>query len=182
MPTQTSGTENSIASEQIPARTRRALEAAMVVVPEGNSTGRFEVYSAKAGSNSTYEVDLRERVCSCPDHEHREPAGGCKHARRVRLSLGLMDIPAGFDGELDTALAHAREQYAPEPEQEPEPTQVVPDGGETVEKPYTVHMEPVEQGGGTYARCTGCSREILPVGRFDKLPHADGCPHAHASE
>lgn len=47
---------------------------------------------------------------------------------------------------------------------------------ESIDSEYTVHVEPPAQGGGRYARCTGCGREIIPVGRFDTLTHADECP------
>lgn len=78
-----------------------------------------------------------------------------------------------------------------EPTRGPSEVPVATDGGKVLEgeaveatepeKPYTTHIEPAEQGG-TFARCTGRSREIIPVGRFDKLDHADGCPVDHHAE
>ena len=47
---------------------------------------------------------------------------------------------------------------------------------ESLDSKYTIHIEPPEQGGEQYARCTGCGREIIPVGRFSVLAHAGECP------
>lgn len=86
---------------------------------------------------------------------------------RARQCLG---IPAGRRRRGDRGLGVARTALAPPPSKPSE------------EKPYTTHLEPVKQGGGTYARCTGCSREIIPVGRFDKLSHAADCPVGEEGE
>ncbi|MFC6763943.1 hypothetical protein [Natrinema soli] len=62
---------------------------------------------------------------------------------------------------------------------------LVPDGGTVAEatqseseKPtYTRHVEPPEQGGKAYIRCTYCERELLvELGGQDNLSHAPGCP------
>ena len=53
---------------------------------------------------------------------------------------------------------------------------------ESIDSEYTVHVEPPAQGGGRYARCTGCGREIIPVGRFGALAHADKCPVGSEAE
>lgn len=161
-------------------RTRRACEGCMIVVPHGNGSGRFDVYSANDGVNKTYTVDLRAETCECGDFEHRAPAGGCKHLRRVKLSIGIMAVPEDVD--LDSALVRDREKYGVDPEPDPEPLSsgektALADGGAVVEDgaAYTVHVEPAEQGGGSYARCRECKREILPVGRFENLEHAEEC-------
>lgn len=44
------------------------------------------------------------------------------------------------------------------------------------ERPYSIHLEPPEQSGEAYARCKGCGREIIPVGRFAQLSHPADCP------
>ena len=46
---------------------------------------------------------------------------------------------------------------------------------ETTDEPFTYHIEPPEQGGERYARCTDCGREILCCIGEEKLTHADGC-------
>lgn len=63
---------------------------------------------------------------------------------------------------------------------------LVPDGGtvaaeatqsESEKSTYTRHVEPPEQGGKTYVRCTYCERELLiELGGRDNLSHAPGCP------
>lgn len=48
---------------------------------------------------------------------------------------------------------------------------------EREEQTYTRHIEPPEQGGKTYVRCTYCERELLiELGGRDNLSHAPGCP------
>jgi hypothetical protein len=102
-------TTTPTAENGIDTRTRGACTGCMIVVPKGDATGLFEVYSANDGHNETYTVDLREGRCSCPDDTHRQPAGGCKHARRVRLALGIIHPPAGI--EIDSVLARSRAKY-----------------------------------------------------------------------
>ncbi|MFC6764822.1 hypothetical protein [Natrinema soli] len=63
---------------------------------------------------------------------------------------------------------------------------LVPDGGTVAaeatrsesEKPTcTRHVEPPEQGGKAYVRCTYCERELLvELGGQDNLSHAPDCP------
>ncbi|WP_226377575.1 hypothetical protein [Haloterrigena turkmenica] len=67
---------------------------------------------------------------------------------------------------------------------------LVPDGGTVAaeatqsepEKPtYTRHVEPPEQGGKAYVRCTYCERELLvELGGQDNLSHAPGCPESES--
>lgn len=120
----------------------------------------------------TYRVNVEGGVpvaCECPADTHHE--GACKHRVAVAIRKPVLDAASAYD-------------YESEPEAEVE---VATDGGQRIEgdgettTPYTVHREPIEQGGKRYARCTGCAREILPVGRFDTLDHADGCPNANTS-
>ena len=95
MSTTTPPSQESIDAEPTAElRTRRACEGCMVVVPEGEGTGIFDVYSANDGKNETYTVDLKAETCECGDYKHRQPPGGCKHIRRVKLGLGLMPLPA----------------------------------------------------------------------------------------
>lgn len=46
------------------------------------------------------------------------------------------------------------------------------------DEPLTYHIEPPEQGGKRYARCTDCGREILCCIGEEKLSHREGCSHA----
>lgn len=44
--------------------------------------------------------------------------------------------------------------------------------------PYSIHVEPAEQGGATYEKCLDCGREcITAMGGFDGLLHAEDCRH-----
>ena len=78
------------------ARTRRALTENMEV--------RFAevgpVYDVRSASGNSYEVDIEQARCSCPDWQHRgETLGrqGCKHLRRTNLEIaaGLVPQPNG---------------------------------------------------------------------------------------
>jgi len=43
---------------------------------------------------------------------------------------------------------------------------------------FTNHVEPPEQGGKRFVRCTGCGREILCCIGKERLTHAEGCQNA----
>ena len=59
------------------------------------------MYEVRSASGNIYEVNVLEKSCTCPDHRENEPAGGCKHLRRVdhELQAGLLPLP---DGKLPT--------------------------------------------------------------------------------
>jgi len=64
--------------------------------------GCYEVDSA---SGNTYEVDLLDETCTCPDHQNPETPTPCKHVHRVQLELNAGRIPRP-DGRLpETALS-----------------------------------------------------------------------------
>ncbi|WP_058365559.1 hypothetical protein [Haloparvum sedimenti] len=71
-------------------RTRRALSEA-IEVRFGEQGPRYLVESA---TGNTYEVDLAAEECTCPDARHRDPAGGCKHLRRVDIEVRTGTVPA----------------------------------------------------------------------------------------
>lgn len=63
--------------------------------------GRVNVKNTSKANPSVYTVTLTSRSavgCSCPDWEHREPKGGCKHMRAVEaqdavtLAAGNEDV------------------------------------------------------------------------------------------
>jgi hypothetical protein len=134
--------------------------------PDGS--GLFDVYSAKNGTNEIYTVDLRAEACECPDHEHRNAQ--CKHIRRVKLALGIEDVPDGV--EIDSMLEKSREKYGADPvsaAQTPAsaadntaPAAVATDGGQLVdaEPEISRHYESPEQGAAVYYRCE-CGREAM---------------------
>jgi len=83
---------------QLDARDFRALREYITVFAE--APGMFRVY----GEGSTYTVDLLTETCECPDSEHRDPEGGCKHIRRVRFVTGAKDIPTCLNPTGDLRL------------------------------------------------------------------------------
>lgn len=107
------------------ARTRRAIEQDMVVIPgrgaDGVATGMYDVHSQ---SGSTYIVDLagdedRPR-CDCPDVAHNDPEDGCKHARRVQFLVDKTALPEQGEsadeymdqlGALEASLNARRENH-----------------------------------------------------------------------
>lgn len=62
---------------------------------------RGGMYEVRSASGNIHEVNVLEKSCTCPDHRENEPAGGCKHLRRVdyELQAGLLPRP---DGKLPT--------------------------------------------------------------------------------
>ena len=71
----------------IEPRTIRAATEIMTVIEEADA-----LFSVTTESGSEYTVDLREPACTCPDFQHREEVKECKHIRRVRLSVGQIDV------------------------------------------------------------------------------------------
>lgn len=103
--------------EHLPRRTVRAVMAAMTVVPCGDASGEFDVYSGLKGH---YTVNLPEQSCDCSDAEYNiAPGERCKHQTRVRLALGLEDIPAELVNSVDRCLANSRKKFGAESEVEP---------------------------------------------------------------
>lgn len=113
--------QNAPAALAVEKRTRRACVESMTVHPHGGGSGMFDVYNVEG---KRYVVDLRDGVCECPDYVHREPSGGCKHQRRVRLEFGIMDGPHSIRNEhtapTDVELARKRRGIGIEPEPETE--------------------------------------------------------------
>lgn len=84
-------------------RDRRAAEE--YLVPVKDAPGMFTVYSHEGHPRT---VDVVQRVCTCKDFEYRQPAGGCKHLRRVLMELGERPVPAGVD--VDPNLLKRRDE------------------------------------------------------------------------
>ena len=87
---------NSADTGQVPelkSRTRRAIteEMSVSLFEKG---GRYEVQSA---SGNSYEVDVIDESCTCPDWQQRSSEGGCKHLRRVdhEIKRGCVPRPDG---------------------------------------------------------------------------------------
>jgi hypothetical protein len=148
MSTETRRTENGTEK-----RTVRACEQSMTVVPHGDGTGMFNIYSGE--SPEPYVVDLagEHDRCTCPDVQHNLEVGErCKHSRRVRLEFGLApfeDVPQVREEHAaltDVELARRQRGIDIKPEPEPEPITVsdakparavATDGGVVVSEPET---------------------------------------------
>jgi hypothetical protein len=91
------------ASDDVGDRTQRAATERMMVALE--APGVWEVFSEpdREGplTDDSQIVSLvgTDWVCTCKDWEFRQPAGGCKHARRVQLVCNERPLPdiAGVD-------------------------------------------------------------------------------------
>jgi predicted nucleic acid-binding Zn finger protein len=97
-----SSSAESRLGDAVNTRDRRAATEAMVVVLEAPDLAR--VYS---GESSEYVVDARGPACECADYRYRDVQ--CKHIRRVKMALGIREIPEGV--RVDPALAKQRESF-----------------------------------------------------------------------
>jgi len=87
------------AQDDVRAKRAREDDMDVALVHRG---GCYEVDSA---SGNTYEVDLLDETCTCPDHQNPETSTPCKHVQRVQLELDAGRIPRP-DGRLpETALS-----------------------------------------------------------------------------
>jgi len=80
-------------------RTRRAREEDMDI----SLLEKGGIYEVRSQSGNTYEVDVIEPSCTCPDWQQREPTGGCKHLRRVDSDIKAEAVPRP-DGRLPEQL------------------------------------------------------------------------------
>jgi len=100
-------TTESTTTEHTPdleKRTRRALEEYITILPDAGNGDGETIVTAVSESGSSYTVDVRDGRCGCPDSEHRNPDGGCKHLRRARFALGLRRVPNAPHVEVDPRL------------------------------------------------------------------------------
>lgn len=61
------------------------------------------IYDVHSESWNTYQVDVLENTCSCPDSQQNDPPGGCKHLRRVEADIQAGRVPRP-DGKLPSNL------------------------------------------------------------------------------
>ena len=77
----------------------RALTEYLTILEDvGRVRGAENLFLVVSESGSEYLVDRRSSRCGCPDAEHRDPDGGCKHVRRVAFATGARPVPAGLQG------------------------------------------------------------------------------------
>jgi hypothetical protein len=89
----------SVTTDDLADRTQRALTEYLTVLDDVDAAaGADDLYAVVSESGSQYLVDTRTDSCECPDAEHRDPEGGCKHVRRVAFATGERPIPAAADG------------------------------------------------------------------------------------
>ena len=141
-------TDESPPTEGSP-RTHRARHQEMDV-----ALFRVGVYAVASSSGNQYEVDVLEKTCTCPDWQETEPAGGCKHIRRVNLEIRAGRVPRP-DGRLPTqAVADGGQRFDRAHESEPN----------TPERISGPHWEFDCHGdctGVTFYRCERCGEESL---------------------
>ena len=172
-----------------------ALTEIMTVLEDvGRVRDADGLYLVVTESGGSYTVDAHAGACECPDAEHRQPDGGCKHVRRVTFATGARSVPAWVDPDaVDTRLGEHVTASA-DADTETDAPAVATDGGEIVvagddgeildeddenDGPgYSRHREPPAQGGKEYVRCEGCGRELLvELGGRDGVLHREGCPN-----
>lgn len=170
---------------ELEARTRRALEQYLTVLPETDPVDELGAVADVPGmvlvvseSGSEYVVDVDAGRCECPDARHRDVM--CKHVRRAAFATGEEAIPADAAAALDVdpELGHhtdasLRFAAADGGIVEAGDDAEVLDGGPT----YSYHHEPPEQGGARYVRCDECGAESVPADP-ERVLHRPGCSGA----
>lgn len=55
------------------------------------------LYLVVSQSGKEYLVEAHDGSCKCPDSQYHNPAGGCKHSRRVEFAAGRRAISADMN-------------------------------------------------------------------------------------
>lgn len=161
----------------------RAVTQYLTVLDDvGQAAGADDLYQVVSESGKSYTVDARSGVCECPDATHRNPEGGCKHARRVAFATGARALPPTVDAEdVDDALGQhvggevrhvATDGAGAELLSTPETD------GPTWEGPFPEYDRYGNPTGERYVRCRSCRIEVLE-GDEENASHRDGCSHAN---
>lgn len=180
MSTNATGRENGHDDRSIDDRDVRALTERMGVL-DADTPGLYTVIGQNDGGEYTTDPELG--ACTCDDATYRDPAGGCKHVRRVRFATGERAVPATVDRDAVDDLLGA---HLPDGGPRFAATDggivdagdegVILDESEGAESPtYTYHTEPARVGGARYVRCERCGAECVPADP-DRLAHFEGCP------
>jgi len=107
--------EDAGTTGRIDARDARALTECMTVLADvGEARGADGLYRVVGENGDTYTVDARSGACTCPDARHRNPDGGCKHARRVAYATGERGVPAFVDTDAVDAQLGAHVDATPQ--------------------------------------------------------------------
>jgi len=149
MAEQINSPDADVASSDVAAarRAKRARAEAMTV----SLRRAGGIYDIQSEPGNTYCVDIGAGACSCPDWREREPDGGCKHLRRVRLEIRAGRVPTP-DGRLPERPRERRAFRRP-----------AADGGCSGEiaGPHLEFDHQEEPTGETYYRCSDCGREAI---------------------
>lgn len=99
MSVETTTADSPTDAAELGERDVRALTETMTVL-DGCAPAPADapgLYLVTTASGHSYTVDPGLAACGCPDSEHRDPDGGCKHVRRVRFETGRRPLPAWID-------------------------------------------------------------------------------------
>jgi len=98
----------------------RALTEYLTILEDvGRVRGAENLFLVVSESGSEYLVDRRTGRCGCPDAEHCDPDGGCKHVRRVAFATGTQPVPDGLSGVDPQLGAHVEPADTGEEERRP---------------------------------------------------------------
>jgi len=178
--------EDCESQDCIETRTERALTECMTVLPDhGRAQGAPGLFVVVGeNENGQYLVDSQTGSCECKDAKYRDPDGGCKHLRRVRIATGEIPVPANALGEItiDSTFGAQLETSA---------KFATADGGiidgesgekisdeNTVASIWSDPMAEVDKygqpTGDHYVRCEECGIEVLTA-LSDCATHREGC-------
>lgn len=100
--------------EQLAHRDVRALTEYMTILSDDGITNDAPgLYTVISKSERSYIVDLATGACECNDSVYHQPAGGCKHLRRVEFTTGRRSIPEWVNQEaIDDQLRLDKSEFA----------------------------------------------------------------------
>ena len=171
---------------ELEQRTERALTECMTVLPghgrAQGAPGLFVVIGENC--NGEYLVDTRTESCECKDAKYRDPDGGCKHLRRVRIAQGDTPIPAQVLGEITIDSIFGVHVDASPKFATADGGIIDGENGEEISEQNTaasIWSDPMAEvdkygqpTGDHYVRCEECSIEVLTA-LTDCASHREGC-------
>lgn len=192
MSTNVSQRENATDSEAqtVDSRTKRALAECMTVLPNHglarDAPGLFVVIGEN--ENGEYLVDSRTDSCDCDDMRYRDPDGGCKHLRRVRVLTGERPIPTwvpevvdvdsriGANVDKNVRFVQTDGGVISSPDSDSDTGTDTDADADVWSKPQLETNKYNEVTGEKYVCCTNCGVEVL-VGETENASHGPGCIH-----
>jgi len=173
-------------STELEQRTERALTECMTVLPDHGraqgAPGLFVVIGEN--ENGQYLVDTRAGSCECKDAKYRDPDGGCKHLRRVRIAQGDTPIPAQALGEITIDSTFGAQLETSAKFATADGGLIDGETGEEISEQNTaasIWSDPMAEvdkygqpTGDHYVRCQECGVEVLTA-LADCATHREGC-------